>query len=143
MQRDEFFFEDYAEHYYSSTTYDRFYEVVANKQQLARLLITPQSVKLLQQQSALYQRTIYTTLAAAVLVYPLSRMAKGAMSKVTVTLGGLMAVAGGLWWSNDSCRKQMLALKQRVYSENRPNFRKYELTGDIQLANSKVQLVDS
>jgi hypothetical protein len=117
--------------------------VLANRAQLTRLLITDESLKLLQQQSALYQRTMYATLAAGILIYPLSRMVKGPVRKIAVTFVGLSALAGGLWWSNDSCKKQMLVLKQRIYTENRPSFRKYELTGDILQANPKVSLVDS
>lgn len=117
--------------------------MLANRAQLARLLITDESLKLLEQQSALYQRTMYATLATGILIYPLSRVAKGPVRKIAVTIGGLITLAGGLWWSNDSCRKQMLALKQRIYTENRPSLRKYELTGDILQANLKVRLVDS
>lgn len=117
--------------------------MLASRDQLVHLLITDESLKLLQQQSVLYQRTMYTTLAMGVLIYPLSRLFKGPVRKMTVVFGGLVALAGGLWWSNDSCRKQMLNLKQRIYTENRPSFRKYELTGDILQANPRVRLVDS
>ena len=145
-ERGEHFFEDYAEHFYSSVTYDRFFEVVGKKEQLSRLLMSGESLRMLQDESKKYQKTMYAAIAAsALLVYPLGKlMPVGFKGKIaTFVLGvGMGMMGGALWAANDYCRQKMLALKQKVYSENRPNFRKYELTGDIKLANPNVILVD-
>lgn len=141
MQKSELLFEDHAEHYYSSVTYDRFYEVVARQDQLARLLMSAESLRMLQEESRHYQRTVYASLAGPLLLsLALGRLLS--LGKAKTAAMGAAAVGGAVWWANSSCREKLVALKQRIYTENRPNFRKYELTGDIQLANPRVALVE-
>ncbi len=53
---------------------------------------------------------------------------------------GLVSTA--LYFTNQRCREGMKALKVKIYNENRSNFRKYELSGDVMQANPKVTLVD-
>lgn len=118
--------------------------MVAGKEQLTRLLITPESLRLLEQESKTYQRSIYTTLAlSALLLYPLHRIPfTGFRGRALLGAASIALIVLPVWWVNDSCRRSILALKQRVFSENRPNFRKYELTGDILTANPRVVLVE-
>ena len=144
MERGEHFFEDYAEHFYSSVTYDRFFEVVGSKEQLSRLLMSGESLRMLENESKNYQKTLYAAIAtSAILVYPLGKvMPVGFKGKLATFVLGVGMMGGALWGANNYCRQKMLELKQKVYSENRPNFRKYELTGDIKLANPNVILVD-
>jgi hypothetical protein len=145
MQKNELLFEDYAEKYYSSVTYDRFYEVVAAKDHLTHLLMAKESLSLLQEESKTYQRTVYYALAGSLLLlYPISKLLPvgGFQGRLALVGVGAGVVGGAVWWANNSCRASMVALKERIYSENRPNFRKYELTGDILQANRRVVLVD-
>jgi hypothetical protein len=107
--------------------------------------MTKESLKMLQEESRNYQRTLYGTLAASILLlYPINRLLplRGFQGKVVMTGVSIAAVCLPAWWMNNSCREKMVALKQRIFTENRPNFRKYELTGDILIANPDVRLVE-
>jgi hypothetical protein len=146
MDNKLFAFEDHAENYYSAVTQERFYDVVAKKEQLTRLLLTPESLKLLQKESKQYQRNMYMTAGGSlVMLYPLNRLFSfggGFTNRIGQTLLSLVFITAPLFYVNYTCKESMKSLKSKIYSENRAAFRKYELTGDILQANDHVLLVE-
>jgi len=77
-----------------------------------------ESLRMMQEESRNYQRTLYAGIAAsAVLVYPLGKvMPAGFKGKIATFVLGVGMVGGALWGVNSYCRPMMLALKQKVYN---------------------------
>ena len=92
---------------------------MARKEQLSRLLLTPESLRVLQEESKQYHRTLLATFAASlILLYPVNKYApfgrgfSAIAGKAFLSVG---LVAGALYYSNSTCQERLGALKKKIY----------------------------
>ena len=141
-----FQFYDKTEQYYSYASLNRFYEVFKNHSQLDRILLTKHSLEMLQKESKEYKKMMIATLAGSLLtLYPFNKGIKfgpGMKSFLAKTLCNAAILTVPSISVHIYMRERMSAVKKKVFNENRPAFRRFELTGDILQVRDDYELVD-
>ena len=86
-----------------------------------------------------------TMIGSVMALYPFNRFIKfgnGFFPYFLKTACNLAILAGPTLYVNSKMRERMLVLKKKAFVENRPAFRRFELTGDVLEVNDGYELVD-
>mgnify|MGYP000285970132 CR=1 FL=1 len=130
-----FQFYDPSERYYSYVSQERFYEAMSQHPQLRKVLLTKHSVEKLQNESKELKKMMVLTGGGSVIsLYPFSKyvsFGNGIGPSILKFVVGLGILVVPSVYVVQTMRSKMVTVKKNAYEENRPNFRKFELTGDI------------
>lgn len=93
---------------------------MAKQNQLTKLLLTHESLNILQEESKLYHRTLLATFATSLLLlYPVNKYAplgKGFSAVVGKAFLSVGLIAGMLYYSNKTCKDKFSVLKKKIYT---------------------------
>lgn len=119
MISNHFQFFDYTERFYSYSTQDRFYEVLAKHSQLEKVLLTKHSLEMLRKQSKQYKQTVLGSLAGSILaLYPFNKyisFGSGFLPLFGKLACNLAILCGPVFYANQVMRQRLLEVKKKAY----------------------------